>query len=395
MEECRDSPMSAVKRLSAETESGRFAALVFAFCAEMGLDMIYFTIPLYASILGAGPVLIGLLGSAYGMSYVFVAFLGPRLYGSVNRDLLLVASLAGYTVLISLYLILRTPFYFFLVRLGEGVALGVFWPIADTVASDNAMGERMIGWYNTGWSVAAVAAPYLSGFMIAETTVIAPVAGAMAFEAFDVVFVFAAIRVPKHVQHAETKLPRVNSVTLFSVGLPAFVSAFLAGVVLTIYPPFLAGLRLPYTAIGLIAGSAGLTRTFMFAGSVRVEETVGKSVLAILGFGFLSFIALNSFTDNPYLLLASMLLVGIGLGALFHVGLDNALADTRNATANVSLFEASLGAGLLAGPLVAGILEHLYRAESFAAIATVPVACVLLYSVSRRARSVGNTGRAA
>ncbi len=335
----------------------RFSVFVFAFLGEMGLNMVFFAVPLYASALGASQSFVGFIGSAYGFSYLFSAMILPRLYRGLNKNALLVIGLLSYSAVVSLYLLLRDPTLFLFVRLGEGVTLGLFWPLADTVPSRGASGQGVLAWYNTGWSVAAFAAPYLSGVLIETSGLLAPVEIALTLELMNAVYVFFMIRVPAHLHEQRVSgIPKIDKRVALFVILPGLTTAYVAGVILALYPVYLKSLGIGYAAIGVIAGSSGVARTVTFASTALVEKRLGRREFLVLGSIALAAIALDSFTSQALLLLISMLVVGVGLGLLFHVGLDSAISGGEGTMTKTSMFESSLGLGLFLGPFLGGVL---------------------------------------
>lgn len=347
----------------------------FAFMGEMGLDIVLFTVPLYAQFLGASTPLIGFIGAAYGLSYLFSASVMPRVYGLTNKNVLLFGSLLCYSAVVAGYLVLRNPVLFLALRAGEGVALGVFWPIADTVPSERASGKTLLEWYNTGWSSAAFMAPYLSGALIAVYGLLSPIYVAVTLEVFNAVISMVAVRVPEHIRRQRLSgMPRPSRETILLVVLPSFTSAYVAGVVLSLFPAYLRQLGIGYDLIGLVAGSAGLTRTVTFAVSGVAERKIGAGKLLALGFTSLAAIAAASITGDAYALLLIMLAVGFGLGSVFHVGLGNAVKDKASAVEMTSMFETSLGAGLFLGPLLGGVVGYIQPALVYAVTGAVAAA---------------------
>jgi MFS family permease len=364
----------------------RLRVLVFAFLVELALNTVSFTVPLYAQALHASQALIGLIGAAYGLSYVFTAMFSPRLYERIGQRHALLFSLACYTAIISLYLVVRDPYLFFFTRLAEGVALGVFWPLADTVPSTRqGATSSMVPWYNTGWSTAALTAPFSAGYLIAMLGLRAPFVSALLMELTELFFVYRYISMPRQPRLKTGRLGlNFTRPLLDEVALPAYTSAFVSSVILTLYPAYLAKAGLAYILIGVLVGSAGTSRTAMFVLSNRIQKLVNGNRLTALGYLCSSFIAVASVTTNATAQLLTMILVGMGWGTLFHSALTNALS-TGNTAMKTGLLETSLGAGFFTGPLLGAAVSVFNPNYVYIFTAFLPIG-YLATSAGHRAR---------
>jgi MFS family permease len=127
-------------------------------------------LPLYASALGAGPSLVGLVMGASTVTGVFVKLPAGALSDVLGRRPLLLAAALVFAALPFGYLGVSTVAGLILLRAAHGSATAIFSPVASATVSDMAPASRRAAWLST-YSVAQGAGqalgPVVAGYAIA------------------------------------------------------------------------------------------------------------------------------------------------------------------------------------------------------------------------------------
>jgi predicted MFS family arabinose efflux permease len=330
----------------------KFNIYLFAITMELSLSCVSFGVPLYARSLGATDALIGVIGSGFGLSYIFSALISHRITGRRNpRNILGLLALL-YAIISGVYVLVEKPAAFFFIRFVEGFTLGLFWPLADSIPSWFA--ERKPGYmrnYNAGWSTAVVVAPLLSGYLSMFYGLRSVFLLGLAFAFTEAVVVF--LTMPVHLAVHETERPKSTG---FGYVRPAFVNAYVTGTLLTLYPAWLNQTGFGYESIGILVGVMGFTRTVSFLLEHRIYQHLGERTMST-GYALCALFALVPFAKGFLLQLFVMAGVGVGMGLLFHEGLNLALEPAGKVLGNTSVFETALGTGFFFGPVVAGAVS--------------------------------------
>lgn len=351
---CIKRPKDNKARNAFPTGTMKFNIYLFAIMMELSLTSVSFGIPLYAKSLGANDALIGIIGSGFGLSYIFSALISHKVTGGRNPRIVLGSLALLYAAISGVYILVERPAAFFFIRFVEGFTLGLFWPLADSVPSWFA--ERKPWYmrnYNAGWSTAIVVAPLLSGYLSVLYGLRSAFILGLVFALVEAIVVF--VTMPELAVTTNENRPKPTG---FGYVRPAFVNAYVTGTLLALYPAWLNEAGFGYEAIGILVGVMGLSRTISFLLEHRIythlrERTMGTGYALCAAFAFVPFV--KAFLPQVIVMVA----VGVGMGLLFHEGLNLALEPSGKALGNTSVFETALGTGFFFGPVIAGAVSVL------------------------------------
>jgi MFS family permease len=185
-----------------------------------------------------------------------------------------------------LYVLVESPLQLIALRLLEGIAWSILWPIIDVSISEDVSREsnKALSIYNTVWSSAGAAGPLLGGFLIILFTQIRYtflVTGLMMVVAAIVMssFFHEVPRVPPAESYSGRETPNTSEVKVTKSGRRAsrfwiFLVAMILissirGVLFTFYPPLAQSQGVSLAFIALIGFVFGASRVGVFALSMR------------------------------------------------------------------------------------------------------------------------------
>jgi MFS family permease len=362
-----------------------FAALLtLTFAGDVVAPIFALYLPLFAFQLGAGALEIGLVGGAAYISYGFVPYLIGRYSDKLRRrKAFLVISMAILTACSLTYAFVGSPIQLITLRLLEGVAWSILWPIVDVSISEDVSREsnKALSIYNTVWSTAGAVGPLLGGLLLlfVEIRYIFLITALLMAVATVVTISFfrekgQTVPIAKVYSTAETantgsakaKSDRYTSRFWIFVTAMVLISS-IRGVLYTFYPPLAQSQGISYTLIALIGFTFGACRVGVFAlstldsirGFLLHDENIKKIVMVSLTVcaiggvlpviddrtgtvGFLAF-GIVAFA-SAFIIIASQ--------ANFI-----SRAESHNRGAGAGIFESSIGIGIALGPTIAGLVS--------------------------------------
>lgn len=393
----------------------------------------------FARSLGAGTALAGFTVAAYSVSNLLGNVAGGPLIDRWGRKGAMAGGLAAAAGGILLGAFSVSPWHYVAARLVHGLGAAVLVPAAFAYVGDRSADETDAGddggddsggeggaapGRRTSAPGRRTSAPAMarSGIAIGLAALIGPPFGGIVRDrlGFDAVFItvsallaLAALLVwallPEkraHDDHAGGGVQRSLSVRDFSVyrallGAPTYAGACVAAFLLTFGKGILA-FALPLRAIDLGYGSAqagallsafAISALGVFAVTRRLERfplearvLSGLPVIAVA-------LALLSVVTPYWALAAVMLVYGLGFGVLFPAAAAQVVAATTKAERGraFGLFYGFFSLGVVAGPVLGGLLEDAFGLSPFwtaAAVLAVGVPVVrLVYRSSAPARS--------
>jgi len=314
--------------------------------SQFPLSLIRFIAPLYALQLGAGTVVLGLMGASYGTVYLVLASFFGRYAGRFGHGKMVAVGLFLYALVIALYPLIRNPCYLIFIRGGEAVGMSLVWPSIEASSKIVNNMKRSLMVYTLSWSAASSAAPYagarlMSSFWLAILIAfVLSVAGAI-----------ASLAMPNFMPRTEKKAGSIN--TLTEIVLPIFAFGFNAAVISSFYPAYGKGI-IGVVDTGTVMTIAGAFMTVAFAVSGFISDESAKltTVGLLLQLFFLP--VFMGLTFSVQLVSISLVFFGQGL-MYFNVLLRIVSYFSENVGAKTGIFESSIGAGSVLGPIAAGI----------------------------------------
>ncbi|MEM0271214.1 MAG: MFS transporter [Thermoprotei archaeon] len=364
--------------------------LIFAlsFLIDLGLSSINFGVPLYAYKLGAPQYLIGLIASAFGLSYIFSAVYSVKIAFGRNLANTITILLLSYTGIAAIYIIVRNPFLFIVIRAFEGFILGNLYPLTDTLPAASGSGKNLVPWYNAGWAFSYIVAPLVLGYLITLLGFSSP----FTFAALATLSALVLIRMSagrlrlNTMQNTSKRVLSLGRNTLSEIAFPAFIAGFITAVFSSLYPAYLASRRFDYESIGLVMGTMAASRTIVLAASGRIQAAIGLGKLKAIGYALSVLIAIPTVLHGLTEQFICALSVGAGVGLLYHVGLSNSLSKAGEY--QTSELEASLGTGFFSGPLLGAAISDISPNYVYMGVSIIPL--IPLISLKRNTNTKPN-----
>ncbi|MDY6878812.1 MAG: MFS transporter [Desulfatiglans sp.] len=358
-----------------------FITLFFAvFVATVGVGLVAPLLPVYAHELGAGAFQIGLIFAAFSLTRsLFVPYFG-RLSDHRGRKRFLGAGLFLYFVLSLLYVYLKDVNVLILLRLGQGFASAMIFPVAQSyVGILTPMGKegRIMGLFNMSLYGGLSVGPLLGGILKDWFSIQASFLSMSSLTLIG--FLLCLLFLPKEsiprkgaVQDRKEPLgyrqllmsPKVFPLFAFRTCLTTC-----SGITWT-FIPFMAStmLGLSSTAIGMIVTINVLLSGLLQAPMGYIADRFSKKILVTSGgiLAMLSIVYLMIASSFGELFLANGLL-GLAGGVSFPAIMALGVIEGRRTEAMGSLMGLlAMGhsLGMLVGPLLAGLCIDLFSIET-------------------------------
>jgi MFS family permease len=338
----------------ARTPAARFHALVFA--AGIGFG---FTAPLtalFASALGASPVVAGLAVSSVSVSLLVVDFFGTRFVPRIDARSAMTLSLTIFDVALMI-----------LARIGQGFGAALFMGGALQLAVRQAPSRapQAIGSFNAAWFAGVALGPLLSGVVIGlGATQLAGLRLAFAVCGGITLAGAAAVRIG---------LPPLPNPRRPEIGLPRFGGlggrrgggvlaqatlgqAVRSGIAMTMVPIF-GHERLGLSGVALGVGLSALALTDISSMSLagRLAQRHGRlPVLATALLWGVAATAAISRASSFWLFLLGAAAVGIAVGTTWVVPAAMAVDVAVDAESGLAAYRLSSDVGVLVGGVAAG-----------------------------------------
>jgi len=340
----------------------------FAYAMSFGMSLLNGIlipiIPLLAFRLGSSQIELGIIGSAAPLIYVPLTFLTGRLSDRLGRKLLIAASALLYSIACVLYSISSSPTHLMGVKLLEGLSTALLWPPVEALLADNAMikGHALASNFSASWSLGttlgALTASWVVGAGKYRDPFLPAATASLVFALATLVIVSEKRVSSKGVGRQGSELGTAPPLRFKSVWLAAFLYAFCQGIVFSLYPPFAEYLGVPALVIGLAVTSLMMGRTLVFLFFRKLKARF--KVLAMTGSAVMGLAALPlSSAVEPWIILPLSLTLGFGLGLVYSASIMITLsADELSRGKYAGIFEGSIGAGYLFGPLIGGSIAQ-------------------------------------
>lgn len=321
--------------------------------AQFPLSTIRFILPIYATNVGASIYTLGFMGAAYGLVYIVLASYFGKVSDRIGQKIMMFSGLLLYALVISIYFFIKVPDYFILGRAMEAVAMAMIWPAIEAYAQGiNAQNKEIsLLVYTFSWSIAATIAPYSAAIML-QNLYYLPLAIALVMSITCAVIV---LKIPVKFQVSEF-VDTLKYNTFFDLALPIFIYGFVSAIVSSFYPVFGKVIDLGVSNTGLIMSVSGAFMILAFFISWYLAKKVNIKILSMIGLIMQIFILFLYISSSFWIQLSTMALVGFGQGFIyFNVLLSVYRSFNARVASKTGIFESAIGAGSVAGPLIAGI----------------------------------------
>jgi len=337
---------------------------VVTFLGFLDTHLLIPVMALYASELGAGAGIAGLIIGVYSITNTPANILFGRLIDKVGYKVSLIGGLVGDALSMFLYSVCHLPIHLALVRAFHGVSGGLVGPATMSVTA-NYSGEtqkgKAMGFYGMALAAATLVGYGLSGIIVSRL-------------GYKVLFFFGAALLVVGAGLSQL-LPGVSKKGVLITKTPSggnfkkvkdlfrrrglivaycsiFAQYFTFGGVVTLLPLHVKGLGMGAFQVGMLLATFAIMFIIVQFPSGALSDKVGRLVPTFggLSIGIVSLLALSSVTTFP-LLAAVMALYGIGYGLLFPsisaLVADHSLPEERGMATGI--FHALLTAGVAIG----------------------------------------------
>ncbi|MDM7933815.1 MAG: MFS transporter [Methanothrix sp.] len=367
------------------------------FVAVLGFSLVAPIFPGYAMGLGASYTLLGVIVSVYGAVQLITQVPIGRLSDRNGRKRILLAGLTTFTFMPILYLYARDAYILLLIRAVGGVGASAVWPLAMAMIMDQARrrGEAM-GWYNASFFSALACGPFLGGLLYDLMGISAPFLFWAMLGAASLLIVQLRVREPDRVR---TEIGRISApgggrlidhgyeMTFLACCSVVLLAGILGGFNYTMLPGYASGLGLSATDVGLIYLVYGGTTALSNVYFGRQADRGRRRQLVFFGClgGTISFALLSIATELLQVaFLFGLIGLGIGIGGPAAAALiaDTTSSDRRGEI--FGIFNTSRMAGVVVGPLVAGLTADAYGISGTLEVFTAIAASVTLLTLAVR-----------
>ena len=341
--------------------------------AVMGLGFIIPLFPVYVSQKGATNFQLGLIVSGFTISQFLVQPFFGGLSDRYGRKAFMVAGLACYGIVASLYVLAESLTQVFLIRLLHGVGAGMIWPALSAFIIDespvNRRGES-IGFISAMEMLGFAAGPLAGGFLYSLGGMSLPFWGCSLLAFAGMALIWGLVQ-EKPLPHRKEKVGFFERYGFASLRIPdirllcliGFGESFAWGLIITLLPVIASNLGVPPERIGWLFSSYFIFYILLQWPVGKWSDRKGRKKPIILGMSIytLSILILSQGGDLFHFLLV-LAIAGAGLG-IYSPSVRVAVADLASEKvrgASLGIFITTRMLGFFLGPNLSG-----YMADRF------------------------------
>ena len=380
------------------------ALLVATGLTMVTLGMIFYMRDVYQ----ASAALIGWYQSFWSLTYITgCLFLTRYIERLLPRHAILAATLGMAAIILSLLLVRSIVLAFVFYGL-FGLTLSFFWPPLIGWLSHGMEGPRLnkaMGGFNLSWSLGTIISPYLTGALSESASTIPIYTAVILFISTALIilgatYLFPNLRNEKHFisknPTAEKSYQRDLSTFLrFPSWFGLFTTFVVVGVMINIFPVFCREvLNLNKRLIGFLLLTRTLFATFGYILLGRTTFWHFKSNHIITAQILLTLIiGLLILADSVSALYILFPFLGLLTAFSYSSSLFHGITGSLNRTRRTAIHEAIIGAGLILGASIGGILYQNYSMRMvyvfciLVSLCTVIIQVVLGYHGKKRNQS--------
>lgn len=336
---------------------------LIGFTTMLGIGIITPILPLYAQMIGATGLWIGMIFSVFAFSRtIFMPFIG-RLSDSTGRRRFLLIGLAGYSLFSLLYIPAVDVVSLTIVRFFHGIAAAMVYPIANAYVADMAgIGEegRVMGGFQSAALLGMSFGPLLGGTLVDLFTIDGAFLslGGLAL----IAFILSLIILPEY--HAPIRDVPPLKVVFFSKGMRIPILFFFcytaAYTVFIVFLPVLGSVdHLAMTHIGLLIFIASLSMAAAQRFSGQMTDTVNRHQVLAAGAGGMALALLLMTLSHDLLMLTfSSFLLGTSLGMSLTAVSALAVIEGRELGQGSveGVINTAQGIGIMICPIIFGLI---------------------------------------
>ena len=328
---------------------------LLALLCEIALVITSIYLPLYVYRLGAGEIIVGLVGGAQSITYIFMPFLAGKLSDRIGQAKLLFFGSATVLFTYSCYFFIFDPILFIPFRAIEGLGWSFIWPSLEAILGADTSKLRI---FNFMWGVGATLAPYAGGLIFQLTNV-----RNIFLTTSSLMFVSLASslclfrRINKADQESDVRLDSVEigEKKYLFLYLP-FLYGFVHMLMVTFFPIYSNSRNLSVIEVGYMLTVMNFGRLIAFAFPNSIKNVFGeKKTLATSALLGCTLPTIVVFYNHAIVLYFELLFLGFFLGITYAIALNKIMqmAGKRKGY-YAGIFESILGTGFFLGPMLGG-----------------------------------------
>ena len=360
-----------------------FPVLILGFLRVANAASISLAIPLYYYQAGYRPDLIGLISSALTFTYIFSTLAFRNMPDRLGKKKSLIISVGAMLLIQTIFQFSLDPLLFSILRMIEGIFLGLFWPaLGSSISSISAMNEvqnndllkdKIMKNYSLSWNFGGIFSFFLGTivlFVISDINLI-----------FDITLIFLGIAFiaalifeePKNNVEGKEEFPlldkkKISNLTReyikFPLYIPLFILiiyAFLTNAHTFIYPlksEALGFLLFTNYFLTFILSTSRLIFTAKFMTfSIKLLK---KFVITSLGILMIAFL-LMGLSQNLIIFGILFGVIGFTLSILYCLSFKLIMFKniSQNTSKYSSFFESTIGFGFFLGPIISGFVANI------------------------------------
>ncbi len=347
---------------------------------------------------GFSPSQIGLILSAYGMTYVIMPAVIGRISNKINHKISLIISVVGQ-ILLAIFLLIIFSFFsspsssslvfysIFIEQLLRGIFFSFYWPVIEAYLSE--MGEHSdkahkesINNFCISWGLGMTIGPFIGG-IFSDINIL--------FGFWTVLFshIIALFIVLTKIKNT-TKREKISNVSENSDVIENFDDSEKKGLILNENAVNLKKINIFLFVVALIyALESKLIGSYfpnyaLLPDGLGMSETLTGELMLIYGIGVILFYFIGRFFKNSFkALLSSMIILsgllillywisnviaigvilfftGLVLGRLYYISLELLMMyEKKEKGKKAGIFESLIGLGGIISPLISGLLAEL------------------------------------
>lgn len=320
--------------------------------SQFPLSMIRFIVPIYAKDIGANTFILGLMGTAYGLAYIILATYFGKISEKIGQKKMIFMGLLIYATVILVYPAIHNPLLLILVRGGEAIGMAMVWPSVEAF-SQMAKKERLehsVLVYTLSWSIAASIAPYIGAIFMVNFNV-----AILVIFMITISSALISIFIPNPEKSIENPNEKRFNV-IYDITLPIFAYGFNSAIIMSFYPAYGSSLDFGVMGTGIVLTVSGTILVFAFILSGTLLSSYGKRKITFAGLLLQLPFIFVSLSSNFSVQLISLSIIFFGQGLIYFNVLLNIISSfSKNVGSKTGIFESSIGAGFVLGPMLGGL----------------------------------------
>lgn len=355
---------------------------ISVFAAMLGLGIIAPLMPIYAKSLGATGIWLGIIFSGYSLSRaIFMPIIG-KLSDRKGRKGFITSGLLLYSVISLAYIVAGNVYYLTTVRLIHGLVSAMVIPVAmayiGEIAEKGKEG-RYMGTFNMALLLGMGSGPFLGG-LLNDSFGIASVFYAMA-GLTAIAFLISLVFLPDMRFSEATK--RANPVpfkeiiknnVMRGILLYNIISGMGRGGIMAFLPIFASGININPSRVGVIVSFHVFTMALLQRPLGRLADKYSRLILVLAGSSLAAIaLLLTPITRNFGQLFIISSIMGLGGATSMPpvAAITVEVGQRLGMGVSMGLFNTASSVGMIAAPLVAGVVMDALGIKSVFVVAGV------------------------